>query len=213
MIEGNFIKGGKMEFIQKNVELKRKILDYCYNGFYQGRHNIPETELIQILNVTNAIPLLESLKNEKYLKRNQALLTMSKKSIGSPPPRPKYFYSISPEGINLIENQNEFDKKFPISVIQNNITNNVNMVQNNIQYNTTINFQQIYQKLEKEEFDRKDELLKHVKNIEDELKKDNRNNGSIWNSLMFIKSPEFHSSWLFPEIMEIVLKLLLLGQF
>lgn len=156
---------------------------------------------------------MESLTNEKYLKRHTGLVFASKKSMRNPPPRPDYSYSISSEGIKLIENQAEFNRLFPIQIINNTTNNNINMVQNNVQYNINLNFQQVYQKIETGDFERKDELLMHVKNIENELKKDKKDSTSIWNSLMFIKSLEFHASWLFPEIMEIILKSLLLGQF
>ncbi|MBA2860883.1 hypothetical protein [Methanococcus maripaludis] len=197
-----------MENVQKNVELKRKILRYLYDKFYEEPKPIHKKEIISFIgSKVNLAPLLKSLEIEKYISghRFTAVTSSSAKTTIT--------YNITSKGIKLIENPLEFDKIFPIQFINNTTNNNLRMVQNNIQYNTTINFQQIYQKLEKEEFDEKDELLKHVKNIENELKKDDKNNASIWNSLMFIKSLEFHASWLFPMISEIVIKYLLFSQF
>lgn len=35
-----------MDRIQKNIELKRNILNYCYNEYHEGRPKVTEIELI-----------------------------------------------------------------------------------------------------------------------------------------------------------------------
>jgi len=180
-----------------NKEIRRNILEYLYQMDEENPQNlISKEEIISFLGVegkkidSNIIYLEEKgyVKLEKYI---GALFGHAR---------------ITSYGKDLVENPEEFNSKFPIHVTQNIVTNSTGTIigDNNTQSLTiSDSFNTIYHELEKRNPDKKSEIKKQIKIIENELKKETPNISIIKKASEFLKN---NAAWIVPIMGEIAKK-------
>lgn len=183
--------------LMDNQEIRRKILEYLYQKDEDRPQNlISRDELIKFLGVegkkidSNVLYLEEKgyVRLEKYL---GSLFGDAR---------------ITSYGKDLVENPEHFNNEFPIQITQNIVTNSTGTIIGNSNAQTlTISdsFNTIYQELDKQNPEKKEEIIKEVKSIEDELKKETPNKSVIKKGLNFLKE---NATWITPTIIELIKK-------
>jgi hypothetical protein len=178
-----------------NKEIRRKILEFIYQkNEEKPGYRVKREELQQYLD----IPDNKLINNILYLEEKCYLKLQ--KSIGS------QFVDaqINSYGIDLVENPDEFNNKFPINITQNVIQNSKNIIIGNKNVQTisiSDSFNSIYNDIEKKDPENKDQILNKIKEIEQELKKENPKKSVLIESILFLKE---NAAWIVPTIREII---------
>lgn len=181
--------------ILDNKEIRRKILEYVYQKDEdRPRYMANRKELIDYLNIDER----KVDNNVLYLEEKGYLKLL--KTMGS------LFFSaqITSYGKDLVEDPEQFNAEFPISITQNIVSNSVGTVigDGNIQnVNIVDSFKTLYEEIEKKNPEKKEEITKAVKTIEDELKKDKSDKTIIQKSINFLKQ---NAAWIVPEAIKLI---------
>ncbi len=180
-----------------NDEIRRKILEILYEKDKEEPFRFMSRNLLkEKLNVEDN--KLDS--NVLYLKEKNLII------LGKEHTQTKPFIRaiITAKGKDLVENKEEFNSMFPINITQNIISNGIGAaIGNNNSINISIedSFKKIYDDIQKQDMSNKEEIIKNVKEIEDELKKDSIDKNKIKKSIDFLKT---NASWVIPSVIEIV---------
>ncbi len=183
-----------------NKEIRRKILEALYKHEEQnpGRF-LPSGNLKKLVDIEEK--KLES--NVYYLKRGR-YIEIREFLQG-------YHAKIANRGIDLVENNEEFNRIFPpvnITTIHN--SKGVVVGSNNVEIkidesiNITDSFNEIYDKAN--DFENAEEIKERIKVIEEELKKDNINKSQIKSSMDWLKR---NANWTFPSLVQILTSIFL----
>lgn len=178
-----------------NKEIRRKILECIHKIDEENpRHYVGRGELIDFLGIDEK--RVDS--NVLYLEEKGYLKLL--KTLGS------LFQSaqITSYGKDLVEDPEQFNLEFPVSITQNIVSNSVGTVigSGNIQnINITNSFNSIYQEIERRNPERKKEIIDAVKNIEEELKKEKADKSVIQKSFSFLKQ---NAAWIIPETIKLI---------
>lgn len=178
-----------------NQEIRRKILEYIYDkNEQQPQYMAQRDEVKQFLNINDA-----KLDNNVLYLESKGYLKVGK-NIGS-----FFVYAqITSEGIDLVENPNQFNTLFPVRITQNIIQHSTGVIigDNNIQkINLTNSFTKIYRDINEKNPKNKEQIIIEVKKIEEELKKPSPDKTIIDKSIEFLKN---NASWMVPTIIEII---------
>ena len=118
-----------------------------------------------------------------------------------------FIANISHKGIDLIENNEEFNTKFPLVNITNvNNSRGVSVNSNNVQIdvndsiNITDSFNKLYKQIDPSN-DNANEIKENLKLIENELTKEAINQSTISNSVNWLK---INAYWTIPMITQII---------
>lgn len=180
-----------------NPEIRRKILEYIYSkNEQQPLYMAQREEVKQFLNVSDA-----KLDNNVLYLESKGYLKVGK-SIGS-----IFVYAqITSDGIDLVENPEQLNTMFPVSIIQNIIQHNTGVIigDHNIQkINITDSFIGVYREINEKNPNNKQQIIIEVKKIEEELKKPTPNKTIIDRSIEFLKN---NASWIVPTLIDIIRK-------
>ena len=119
-----------------------------------------------------------------------------------------YAAKITDKGIDLIEDNNEFNTKFPLLSINQNIvqnSTNVNIGSNN-SINISDSFNQIYQDPNFVKANNKEEIQKIILEIQKELQNDAVSKSKIKDSVDWLRT---NAKWTIPTIAQIVTAVML----
>ena len=178
-----------------NKEIRRKILEYIHKIDEESpRHYVGRGELIGCLGIDEK--RVDS--NVLYLEEKGYLKLL--KTLGS------LFQSaqITSYGKDLVEDPEQFNSEFPINITQNIISNSVGTIignGNSQNLNITNSFNSLYNEIERRNPEKKEEITKAVKTIEDELKKDKSDKTIIQKSIIFLKQ---NAAWIVPTLLELI---------
>ena len=180
----------------ENKEIRRKILEYLYQRDEENPQNyVSKQKLIGFLDVegkkvdTNILYLEEKGYVELIKGIGAGLFSSAR---------------INSYGKDLVENADQFNIEFPIRLTQNIVTNSPGTIIGNDNIQTievSKNFNLIYEKIEKINPEKKEEIKSAVKSIEEELNKNNTNKSTVKKSLDFLKQ---NAPWIVPTIIELI---------
>ena len=106
----------------------------------------------------------------------------------------------------LLIGKHDQHNEFPIQLTQNIVTNSTGTIigdGNSQTLNISDSFNTIYQELDKQNPNKKEEIIKEVKSIENELKKETPNKSIIKKGLTFLKE---NATWITPTIYALIKK-------
>ena len=178
-----------------NKEIRRKILEYVYKIDEESpRHYVSRGELIKFLEIDEK--RVDS--NVLYLEEKGYLKLL--KTLGS------LFQSvqITSYGKDLVEDPEQFNLEFPLNITQNIVSNSVGTIigsGNTQNLNITNSFNSLYDEIQRRNPEKKDEITKAVKTIEEELKKDKSDKTIIQKSINFLKQ---NAAWIVQGIIDLV---------
>lgn len=181
--------------ILDNKELRRKILEYVYQKdeerplYMAGREELINYLGVDARRVDNNVLYLEE---KGYLKLLKAMGSLFRNA------------QITSYGKDLVEDPEQFNTEFPISITQNIVSNSLGTVigDGNIQNVNIVNsFNSVYEEIEKRNPEKKEEIVTAVKNIEDELKKEKSDRTIIQKSIYFLKQ---NAAWIVPTLIELI---------
>lgn len=177
-----------------NIEIRRRILEKLYNAEQKKPDNIiPSDKLCQELGISNE-DIGSNIKylHQKHFIEAHQLATRHYSAL----------LNITHDGIDIIEDENEFNRKFPIKITNIQNSNGVVIDSNNVRVdiNQSINIQNSFNKLyeECEAKDGSEEIISRIKAIENEIGKDTVNTDKIKESTNWLNR---NASWtIFPII-------------
>lgn len=111
---------------------------------------------------------------------------------------------ITAYGKDLVENKEPFNRDFPISITQISVKNSAGVVigdGSSAVVSMSDSFNDIYQNIEKRNPPNKEEIIKVIKEVEEELKKESINKSNIKRLVEFLKT---NASWIIPSLHEIL---------
>ncbi|MDI6737230.1 MAG: hypothetical protein QME12_01815 [Nanoarchaeota archaeon] len=176
----------------ENKAIRRRILEYLYQKDEDNpSYPISRDELKLYMNIPDN--KLDSnvlyLEEKGYLKLSRGLGSL--------------FFSaeITAFGKDLIENPEDFNAIFPLTL--NIITNSSNIAigDNNVQTSTL--FEGIYNQIEKQNPNNKQQIKEAIISIEQELKKAEPSRNLIGKALDFLRD---NAAWILPTVIEVIKK-------
>jgi len=178
--------------------IRRGILEILYDyeeehsGDQMGGHDL--TEKLGDIEPNELIFNMNYLENKGYMDIEEYL-------------EGEFIANITHQGIDLIENNEEFNTKFPLITITNiNNSKGVVLGSNNVQIdikdsiNIKDSFNELYKQIDITNDDA-NEIKENIKQIEIELNKKEVNSSTIKNSVSWLKR---NANWTIPTITQII---------
>ncbi|MGP8023864.1 MAG: hypothetical protein ACLQG5_06225 [Methanobacterium sp.] len=185
-------------------QIRRKILEILYDYEIENpRDDVESIELNKKLGVGVLDKEVEF--NINYLE-NKGFVDVTGRHFEG------FEVKITHKGIDLVENNEEFNNLFPqINLTQNIIQNSKGVVINSNHVNMSIDesFNQIYYKIEERNLENVAIIKEAIKNIEEEFKKDCISKTEIQASISIIDSLKGNAYWIVPMVAQVMTSILL----